>query len=324
MPYSSVSTGTRTAIVGSSREREAAASIATYRYLRLGMVIIVVALGASLAIEAQQVRCLRGSISAYYYSPSSSIFVGGMVAIGVALIVIKGNTVVEDLLLNLAGMLAPIVALVPTTPADPCVRGPNPLPKNSDPLSDAVMRGAENNVKALLVAGTLALFAGVVVLAIDQWPRTRTRAATKYVGSRLLLLVVTGAVLAYGWVLFDSGEMLKKHGKSAFWMFVFLGVASIWNGIWLILVNRGDPTPTSKRWRAFSGCYITIGLLMGALGLFILWGPMESWYHKTLILEATEITLFAAMWMVQSIERWGDVTVPPPPTPGPGATVGVP
>jgi hypothetical protein len=59
---------------------------------------------------------LQESISAYYFTPTHSIFVGGLVAIGVALIAVKGSTDLEDALLNVAGVLAPIVAFVPTSP----------------------------------------------------------------------------------------------------------------------------------------------------------------------------------------------------------------
>ena len=41
-------------------------------------------------------------------------FVGTLVAIGISLFAIRGNTVAEDTLLNFAGVLALFVALVPT------------------------------------------------------------------------------------------------------------------------------------------------------------------------------------------------------------------
>lgn len=55
------------------------------------------------------------SISAYYYTPAHAIFVAVLIAIGAAMIVIKGTRGLEDILLNIAGMLAMIVALVPTS-----------------------------------------------------------------------------------------------------------------------------------------------------------------------------------------------------------------
>lgn len=62
---------------------------------------------------------LRGSMSAYYYSPHlRDVFVGGLIAIGLALVLYRGFSRAEDWALNVAGALAAGVALVPTTPPD--------------------------------------------------------------------------------------------------------------------------------------------------------------------------------------------------------------
>ena len=70
----------------------------SYRYLRLVMVGLVVLLAASVLIELQQTGfgCWRTSISSYYWTPVRGVFVGALVAIGTCLIVLKGNTPVED------------------------------------------------------------------------------------------------------------------------------------------------------------------------------------------------------------------------------------
>jgi hypothetical protein len=86
----------------------------TYRYLRLALVALVALIMTAVALEWGRTHCLQTSISAYYYTPARSIFVGSLVAIGVALIAIRGRSDGEDALLNLAGMLAPVVAFVPT------------------------------------------------------------------------------------------------------------------------------------------------------------------------------------------------------------------
>src|SRR5579859_6882242 len=74
------------------------AAIKTYRYLRLGMLAAVAALSYSILEErfAHGVNCFVGSISGYYYSPVHPVFIGVMVSIGLALLVIKGRTVIED------------------------------------------------------------------------------------------------------------------------------------------------------------------------------------------------------------------------------------
>ena len=90
-------------------------AITTYRYVRIGMKGAVVLLAASIAIERSKVDCWQTSISAYYYTPVRAIFVGTMIAVDPALIVYKGRSGREAVCLNYAGMLAPALALVPTT-----------------------------------------------------------------------------------------------------------------------------------------------------------------------------------------------------------------
>jgi hypothetical protein len=86
------------------------------------MVGLVAGLGVSIAYEYWKVEpdCLQTSISAYYYTPVHGYFIGGLVAIGVCLFCLKGSTDLEDTLLNLAGMFALIVALVPTPGTGDC------------------------------------------------------------------------------------------------------------------------------------------------------------------------------------------------------------
>ena len=59
-------------------------------------------------------RCWQSSISSYYYTPAQGILVGVLVAIGVCLICLRGASDGEDELLNLTGLCAPFVALVPS------------------------------------------------------------------------------------------------------------------------------------------------------------------------------------------------------------------
>jgi hypothetical protein len=127
----------------------------TYRYLRIGIVGVVVLLMVSILIERINADCWQTSISAYYYTPVRAIFVGSLTAIGLALIVIQGRTSPVDVCLNFAGMLAPVVAVVPTTDVGLCwSRTPGSLPLNPDgTLSDIVVANIDNNVLALLITG---------------------------------------------------------------------------------------------------------------------------------------------------------------------------
>ena len=147
-------------------------AIKTYRYLRIGMIGAVGLLGVAIAIEWRTVpsHCFQTSISAYYYTPVRAIFVGAMMAVGLALIVYKGRKWPEDLCLNIAGLLAPIIAVAPTTDVGPCwsVR-PIPLPvRPNDTLAAWVKDNINNNFYALLYAAVIGLtFSIILVIAIE-------------------------------------------------------------------------------------------------------------------------------------------------------------
>ena len=125
----------------------------TYRYLRVAIVAVVLVLFVSLTMQIVADRgkldsgeeWWHASISAYFYSPVQSIFVGALVAIGTCLIAIKGRHGAEEVLLNFAGMFAFVVALVPT-PLDAamCV---------DEPYCLDVPERVGNNVGTLLFVG---------------------------------------------------------------------------------------------------------------------------------------------------------------------------
>ena len=138
------------------------ASAKTYRYLRVAVVAMAVLLGVSVGIEI--VFGPRGgildSISAYYYTPVRGVFVGALIAVGLGLVAIKGREGPEDVMLNLAGMLAPLVALVPTPISVP-VAG---FEVERRTVPAALVPAVENNVAALLVLGVVGLvFAAATV-----------------------------------------------------------------------------------------------------------------------------------------------------------------
>ena len=90
------------------------AAIKTYRYLRIALVVLIVALAASVLLERAHATHLQDSISAYYYTPAHSVLVATLVGIGVCLIALKGCNDTEDLLLNVAGTLPPGRVRFPT------------------------------------------------------------------------------------------------------------------------------------------------------------------------------------------------------------------
>ena len=281
----------------------------TYRYLRIGMVGAVVLLGASVLLEQHKAPgdCWQTSISAYYYTPVRAVFVGALMAIGLSLIVIKGSTWREDACLNLAGMLAPVVALVPTSDHGDCWSlKPHPLPTIENPLGDDPLAGwvkanIHNNIEALLYAAAVALVAVSVIAVIavvvgrrrgrsvditDAWKVEHRGTFFGLLGAAAF--VVFTALAFYHWRDFET----RAHGYAAVAMFGALALAAA--------VNSWECRKFGRRW--YFRLYFGIAVLMLATGL-VLFG---DWRHKVLVVEALEIVFFAGFWIVQTRELWHD------------------
>ncbi len=272
------------------------AAIKTYRYLRIGMVGVVGLLASSVGFERAQVSCWQTSISAYYYTPMRAIFVGGLMAVGLCLIVIKGSTAWEDACLNVAGMFAPLVAVVPTSDVGRCWSvppGPSPVGPDGS-LAPWVVATIDNNVKALLVAG----FAGLIVAAVIASVATRDVLAVMRVGRPgmrygllgALVILIVGAVAFGVWGDFHT----RAHSLAAIVMFGFLAAAVAGNA-W---ERRGSATG-----RAYFLLYgvISVSMVVAAVVLLAVRSRFE---HTVLLLESIEIALFAAFWLVQTHEHW--------------------
>ncbi|PRC49105.1 hypothetical protein C6A85_76445, partial [Mycobacterium sp. ITM-2017-0098] len=112
------------------------------------------------AIEAICSQRLLTSISAYYYSAAQAVFVSSLCALGILLIAYAGSTNSEDELLKLAGLMAFVVAFVPTKPSEGPV-GEDPLP--------AIL----NNVSAFLIAMVVAQGLSMAITRIKRSQRRR-------------------------------------------------------------------------------------------------------------------------------------------------------
>lgn len=96
------------------------AEILSYQFLRRVVAVIAIALPIVLVVAATiDGDPIRASISAYYYSRFGAYFVGSMCALGVVFTSYhhhpRPGYVVDNVLSNIGGALAVVVALVPTS-----------------------------------------------------------------------------------------------------------------------------------------------------------------------------------------------------------------
>lgn len=286
----------------------------TYRSLRIALVALVVFLAASVIDTRLSAGCWQGSISAYFYTPSHAVFVASLCAVGVSLIVYKGSTRTEDVLLNFAGVLAFAVALAPTGRPVPCRPG---LPIPAD-----LTAGVNNNVGALLIAiaAGLAFYGSVHLTQPDppddynvpppidvrrfggavQWVLARTATLLSFLETWLPLFLVLGlfayfAAFTANWKWFIN----QRHDIAAIAMFVAIILVVLHYAAYAAARRRAG----NKRGR-YVGLYLGIAVAM--IVTLVLAGVLEFWERPlgVLVVEAACILLFGLFWVVQSIDLW--------------------
>ena len=259
-----------------------AAANSTYRYLRLGIVVVIITLFASLIVERARASCLQTSISSYYYTPVHAIFIAAFGVAGVALIAIRGGSNADEALMNLAGFLAPIVAFVPTgwsgsdCPSNPALSG----------LKDGFQA---DNLLAYLAGGAAAVGLAVVtsILTKKQGRLLSKRRTTILPLVGAVVLVITGAIWYFGWRgSFDT----HAHSYSAIAMFALVGVVIV------RAARRGSGVYRSVYWSC--AAVMATGVAVAVVGF------VSGWRYTVLVLEVIETIPFVAFWFAQSIELW--------------------
>ena len=304
--------------------------VKSYRYLRAAMVGVLLCLGAAVAYQSIRQSSTLSSISAYYYTPAQAIFVGALVALGVCMIALEGTTRAEDVLLTIGGMLAPVVAIVPTSrgadfraAVQACresggVAFPDqPLTAVDCPGVRALVEAAEanidNNMVAVLVAGAAGLLVTLLFAKKDRKPFPTFRRS--FTAAALLYAVVLVAFVVARQAFIDSA-----HWVAAIGLFACIVAVAIVNA----LRHQNRPVPagaglretgrTVVRALAFRDVYATVAVAMvvvAAIGtplvVFQVYATALFW------LEAALIVLFALFWIVQTRERWDDDRPPEQP-----------
>ena len=270
-------------------------AIATYRYLRLSIVIVILTLLVSLLIERANASCWQGSVSSYYYTPVHSIFVAALAVIGIALIAIRGATVHEEVLLNMAGFLAPIVAFVPTGwSSTDC---PSNLNTASKQAVDGLLSGnqffarfSSNNLLAFIIG----LLAAVLITSFVA-KRARKRDPLVTATEVVVPAIGIGSVILGGilWRVSSPATFdTHAHSYSAIIMFLLVGI------VMFSTARRNE----SKFYRVvYYACPGT--MLVGGVVVFIV-GRIVAWRQQILVLEGIEAAAFVVFWFSQTIELW--------------------
>lgn len=260
-------------------ERRAVRS--TYRSLRLGVVILLLFLGAAVGVEAVAAGCWLDSLSAYYWTGAHDALVAALCAVGVLLVVYTGVDDLEDALLDVAGFLAVVVALTPTEPLGVC-------PGAEVAEVPEALAEARTGLTALVLAGLVMGVARTVVAVRARLPLAATVLR--------LAVVVPAAVLAVTFVVAPDLVLVRAHDLSAVLLFVAV--------VGVVVRHAFLARATSTRWGVG---YIVLGttMLLTLSAVVALHAVLPGWGHTVLVLEVALVGQFAAFWLLQTIELWG-------------------
>jgi hypothetical protein len=268
----------------------------TYRYVRLGIIGAVLAIFVSLIAYATT-SGWPTSLSALYYTPARTVFVGALFAVSFGLLALSGHSV-EQAMLDLAGVVATIIAIVPTPIDEGDVPGraidcPGAPPCVPAPYVADIANGM---VTFAVVGGAGVVLA--VVLALVQ--RTISRS--------LLVVILVAAAIILGmtlwWALDPQTFVPWGHLVATIAFLACMAMASV-----AAAVDAGGTS--------FRALYIVIAVLF-ALSLFfvavvsvlrLVGVDLVDATGAPLILigEAIALALFGMFWVAQTVQNWDEV-----------------
>ena len=253
--------------------------VLTYRYLRFGLLALLLALTVSVGMATARDGWQR-SISSYYYTPAGPVFIAVLASVGVCLIALHGFTEAEHVCLDLAGISAPMVAFVP-----------HPEPGHPPDLA-----AITNNAVTFLAVVAV----GYLVVLFVVWRRLRR-------GGRLTSWSAVGlASVAFAWLVgvlwltvSRTSFVEHAHTLAAILTFVpFVGVVVL-NTDWGVRVIAGDAERSRTR---FDTAYWALLAVM--VGVGVAFGVVHTWTYSVLFVETGMLVCFTAFWILQTIDLW--------------------
>ncbi|NYF17467.1 hypothetical protein HDC37_002295 [Microbacterium sp. AK009] len=244
----------------------------TYRYVRLAILGAVLALLVSVTAAALTAGTAPESLSAGFYTPARTVFTGSLFAVSLALLALSGRSVPQALL-DIAAVLAPLIAIIPTP-----VGGVVPVAVHADVV---------NGLLTFAIVGV----AGVVAaLLVARAQRTLTRGVLITAGAAGALII--GFPL---WAAADQESLLRfGHLAATLAFFALIAAVAGWTAC----------APSSSRPTA-RGIYavIAVGILAAVGFLFVVF---LAALPLVLIGEVVLLLLFSAFWIVETVQTWND------------------
>ena len=292
----------------------------SYRYLRVAMIGLLLAVAASVVYQSSRQGFILSSVSVYYYTPAQDIVVGALVGLGVSMIALQGMSGAENTFLNLGGMFAIVVAIVPPghgadfraavqacreTAAALQAQRASGIPgcPTAVALADTTRATVENDMASALIVGGLLLVLSGFILVKDRRGRPRGTdrrwALTEFLAAAVVWLWgLVSLAVSVDWLVGNAHYIAAIGFLLA--MFLVAGANA----------HRRGESPAAKGAlnspRAYRYTWIATAMLAGGGVLIALWlaGVISLFW-----VEVPVAVLFIVFWAVQTVELETAATV---------------
>lgn len=290
-------------------------ALAIYRDLRVGMVVIMVMLAAALVIDTISAKHPQSTLSAYYYTSAHCVFIAALLALSTLFFVYRGSSDTEDALLTLAGVCALVAALVPQGRPSPVGGAVRLSGVFADAFDDAAVRESflpqDYNVEPVIERNVWAVVVALVLGWLLLWWQHRhndtqaIRSAGGTLSLWLLRLIVLLGLIALVVPHFRPIFNHYAHGAAGFLM-LFAFIATVIHAAYLAGQEDESNSPQRHRYQLIY-CVIAGVMLVFLIAVVTLHFVRPNWWMgdlEIIVLESVLVLLFAAYWMVQTIELW--------------------
>jgi len=262
----------------------------TYRYVRLAILGAVLSIAVALVV----VWVTEGpvmSLSGLFYTSGRTAFTGALVAVALALVALSGHSV-EQILLDVAALFAPLIAVIPTpiaagdVPGEGC-RGAVPcVPEEYLP----------DVTTGIITFAVIAIVGAVCALILARVQQTLSPGVIIGV---VAALVVSVAMLVWLLVWPDSLLHLGHLVATGAFFGIMAAIAVV------------SAVASRRPWRRV---YVIVAVGMAASLLYLavtgvlrLAGVDLSGRPFTLFGEIGVIGFFAVFWIAQTVQKWNEI-----------------
>jgi heme exporter protein D len=281
----------------------------TYRYLRLVMIGAVGAIFLAVGLTWQEYHHLIPTISHFFYTPAGVVFVGSLIAAAAAMVALSGDGV-QQVLLDVAAMLAPIIALVPTNADNAILTNlrQNVCPDGREVCVPSPFDGyATIGMTVWCVAVPVVLLIALAIGIADR--RSSGKFTPQFFWTQALCWLVWIAMFTW-FIWFRDGFFAAGHYVSAVAFFVVVTLVALWQAILGPLQTRREiangeqPTPLQ---RTLPWVYWLIAALLVAvllMGGAIFTGLVKPGPDGMFWVEAWGLIGFGVFWLIQTLQKW--------------------